>query len=323
MDDHTKEGMPNLRGQYNDIDDFIESLAGWDADLAQLVPGQNESNLLSVTIKDFRYTYVSHTLKMLHNVVQVSPGVSFMIPLSNEPVSFLDKLISSPVIFTTPMDQTSSFITPNNYSCVVITVSNQKIQDLLESECSARLPLGTASSLYYPSPKQLTDLQVYLTVIKRRFSTMEVFTSEELLWLKEFTDNEVLPLAISIMTSPDELASSLRPRVFRSALSTILDNLDSPPSITEIAETLGVTTRNIQYLFMKHLGMTPKAFITIARLNVARRRLRYSDFGHGKIAEVANGLGYWHMGNFSKEFKKLFHLSPGDYFLKNNEFTSE
>lgn len=310
-----------VKGLYNGVDAYIASLPGWDLDIAQLVAGRSESIQLSVTTNDYLYLYINHKLKLLHNAVQVMPFVSFTIPLNDNPVTFLDQSVGAPIIFSSPFGETNTFITPNNFRGVVFSVSDKKINDLLDFQYDSpvRWPKATGHTLYYPSAIQLTMLQTLLAEVKRRLCELEVVTQEDLRWLQTFSDNKVLPLICSIMANSDDLLSSLRPRVFRSALTMIYDNLDSPPSIAEMAKTLGVTTRTIQYLFMNHLGMTPKAFISNARLNIARRHLRHSDFGNGKISEIANNLGYWHMGNFSQEFKKLFQLTPGDFYLAHNE----
>jgi transcriptional regulator GlxA family with amidase domain len=148
---------------------------------------------------------------------------------------------------------------------------------------------------------------------------LDGLTTENKNWLRTTNNQKVIPLICAIMKNKENRSIKLRPPTFHTALRMIYQNLDSPPSITDMSNKLGISTRNLQYLFKNHLDMTPKEFIKIARLNAARKHLRRSQLGRGKISTIANNLGFWHMGSFSKDFKKLFGISPSELSYHSHE----
>jgi len=313
------------RVQYSDVDEHIASLPDWNMDMAQLSPGQSKSSQLIVSIPNYSYTFYSYNLKSLQIATLTRPGVSFLIPLSSGQINFLEQKFNSPVICCVPSGECVSTITPDNFRGVAVTISNQVLRQCLDTKSGIPdfLPKNIGNTFYRLTPLTLSKLQAVLLEIGGRFDSSDDTALEELQWLKTFSENRLMPLIYSIMANQSIHSRKLRPLAFRSALTIIYKNIDSPPSISEISNELGVSTRNLQYLFLHHLGMSPKTFIMAARLNVARKRLRYSSIGRGKVSDIANDLDFWHMGGFSKEFKKLFHLKPGDILRKEKELATK
>jgi AraC-like DNA-binding protein len=53
----------------------------------------------------------------------------------------------------------------------------------------------------------------------------------------------------------------------------------------------------------------PKAYLVRRRLNAVRLELANAP-GNTLIADVANRHGFWHLGQFAKDYNKLFHELP-------------
>jgi len=313
------------REQYSDVDEHIAGLSDWNMDMVQLSPGQSKSSQLKVSVHNYSYVFYSYKLKSLQTAKLIRPGVSFLIPLSNAAINFLEEKFNSPVICCVPFGESVSTITPDNFSGVAVTISNKVLRQGIDdqSQTTDFLPESVGNTFYSLTSLQLEKLQSVLIEIGERLDSADDIDLEELHWLKTFSEERLMPLIFAIMANQSSRNRKLRPLVFRSALTMIHKNIDSPLSIAEISQKLGVSTRNLQYLFSHHLGMSPKTFIMSARLNVARKRLRYSRLGRGKVSDIANSLDFWHMGGFSKEFKKLFHQTPGDILRKEKELAIE
>jgi AraC-like DNA-binding protein len=106
----------------------------------------------------------------------------------------------------------------------------------------------------------------------------------------------------------------------RQALMTIEQNLTSSPipftTVGELCHATRVSERTLQYLFRQKYGITPKAYLKLVRLNKVRRALYRADFRKTKIADIANENGFWHMGQFAKDYKKLFGELPSETFKR-------
>lgn len=77
--------------------------------------------------------------------------------------------------------------------------------------------------------------------------------------------------------------------------------------IVEIAERLSVSERTLLYSFKKRYGIGPKQFMKILNLNRVYMQLRTED---ASIGSIARQNGFWHLGQFDKDYKKLFAEVP-------------
>jgi iron complex transport system substrate-binding protein len=84
-------------------------------------------------------------------------------------------------------------------------------------------------------------------------------------------------------------------------------NLENPPSLSELAEQVKLSHHQLKCGFRQIFGMTIFQYLHQYRLDKARQLL-YE--GNMRIAEVANIVGYSHLGRFAGAFKKKFGISP-------------
>lgn len=97
---------------------------------------------------------------------------------------------------------------------------------------------------------------------------------------------------------------------FRRALGR-LSETDGAASIESIARELGVSTRQVDRLFARHVGIAPKAIARVLRFQKAMRGLmRVPD---GSLAELAQDAGYFDQAHFIKDFKRMTGGVPRGY----------
>lgn len=87
-----------------------------------------------------------------------------------------------------------------------------------------------------------------------------------------------------------------------------------PPRTEACAEQLGLSPAYFTDLLAFETGRTPEAYVTLKRMEIAKRRLRRSRVPIGTIAEE---LGFPSPQCFCALFKKLNGLAPGDYRTLN------
>jgi AraC family ethanolamine operon transcriptional activator len=77
------------------------------------------------------------------------------------------------------------------------------------------------------------------------------------------------------------------------------------------AET-GVSRRTLQYSFQDQVGMTPVAYLRVARLNQARLDLSLPTRADITVTDVAMRWGFVHLGYFSRAYRDLFGETPSE-----------
>ncbi|RUX50442.1 GlxA family transcriptional regulator [Mesorhizobium sp. M4A.F.Ca.ET.050.02.1.1] len=84
-------------------------------------------------------------------------------------------------------------------------------------------------------------------------------------------------------------------------------HVEDPLPLKKIAHSVGLSRRQIERLFTKHLKTTPMTYYSQVRLKKARQLLETTDMS---VIEVAIACGYVSSSHFSKAFKDHFGSLP-------------
>jgi len=100
---------------------------------------------------------------------------------------------------------------------------------------------------------------------------------------------------------------SLIMRRFRRAVE---ENPDRVLYIPELAATIGVSNSTLRMCCQEQLGISPKRYLMLRHMHLARRALRDSAPGMTKVTEIATRYGFWELGRFAVEYGSLFGEPP-------------
>ncbi|MFN3340402.1 MAG: helix-turn-helix domain-containing protein, partial [Dietzia sp.] len=95
------------------------------------------------------------------------------------------------------------------------------------------------------------------------------------------------------------------------AMEALIASDRSIVRVDQVAAALGVSTRGVQRLAHRYVGLTPLAMIRRYRLQEAAQRLR--DDPAVTIAQIAADLGYSDHAHLSADFRTVLGLSPNSY----------
>lgn len=96
----------------------------------------------------------------------------------------------------------------------------------------------------------------------------------------------------------------------RAAKDIVINRLDSPPSLKELAHLVGTNDFKLKVGFKKVYGTTVFGFLRTERLERARGLLSNPDL---LIGQVAQQVGYSNFSHFARAFKDHFGISPKIY----------
>lgn len=97
------------------------------------------------------------------------------------------------------------------------------------------------------------------------------------------------------------------PESLTEALALMEANIEEPLTTAELAEHLGVSRRQLERLFKKHLQAVPSRYYLDLRLQRARRLLRESERPAGEVALLT---GFSSAAHFSTAYRNHFGVSP-------------
>jgi AraC-like DNA-binding protein len=101
-----------------------------------------------------------------------------------------------------------------------------------------------------------------------------------------------------------------RPELLRRAIDYMDANATNDISLADIAETIHVTPRTVQYMFRRHLDSTPLQYLRRIRLHYAHLELSAADRRQDTVTEIAARWGFAHTGRFAVLYRQTYGQSP-------------
>ena len=86
--------------------------------------------------------------------------------------------------------------------------------------------------------------------------------------------------------------------------------LTTPIRVPELASVAGVSQRVLELGFQETLGMSPKKFLRLDRLNKLHRDLRNARVASSRVTDICNRWGFHELGRTAVEYRRLFGESP-------------
>lgn len=89
------------------------------------------------------------------------------------------------------------------------------------------------------------------------------------------------------------------------------ENQDQPLYIPEVCMAIGTPERSLRECFQQRLGMSPKQYLNVRRLHLARRALLKAN-RDSNVTEIAMRFGFWHLGRFAQAYRQAHGERPSD-----------
>ena len=106
--------------------------------------------------------------------------------------------------------------------------------------------------------------------------------------------------------------SDTLPVLLRRAVAFLEANASAAIVLSDVAETAHVTPRALQYMFRRHLDMTPMQYLRRVRLDHAHQELIDADPATTSVRHIANEWGFAHTGRFAAMYRRAYDRMPSD-----------
>lgn len=87
---------------------------------------------------------------------------------------------------------------------------------------------------------------------------------------------------------------------------------DESVDVTALSLRFGLSVRDIQRLFKRYIGVTPKAYIRLIRMRSVKNIIASNDFI--TFTHLAMDSGYFDQSHFVRDFKLLMENTPTEYY---------
>ncbi|NUP34486.1 MAG: helix-turn-helix transcriptional regulator [Streptomycetaceae bacterium] len=99
-------------------------------------------------------------------------------------------------------------------------------------------------------------------------------------------------------------------RTVRTAIAFIEEHAHLDIALSDIAASIPVTPRAVQYAFARHADTTPLGYLRQVRLGRAHDDLRGADPAATTVTDVALRWGFAHQGRFAAAYRRRYGVAP-------------
>lgn len=125
------------------------------------------------------------------------------------------------------------------------------------------------------------------------------------------TEDILSGLLTAAQTPPLRILPPYRHNLAREAAAMLRSSAD-PISIKGLCERLRISWRALDQGFQELYGVSPKTYMRISRLHHVRRELTAADPSGASVTDIAVGWGFFQLGRFSVDYKRLFGEKPSE-----------
>lgn len=190
-------------------------------------------------------------------------------------------------------------------------------QSVFEAELMALrvLPPQFANGCNFsdPGPAVVHALNTLLARMMRIVASSD--GNDEELGLAAMQRSLVTKLVLALDSSeaaPDErmARNATRQAAFLRTLEFAQQHINQDIYVTDLCNVTGIAERSLRMVFQEFTGMSPIAFLNLARLKRARQLLVNGEPDRMSVKYAALDSGFWDLGRFSVKYKALFGESP-------------
>ena len=127
-------------------------------------------------------------------------------------------------------------------------------------------------------------------------------------------ENALVQAMVACLTTRDGAEESSAARrhgtIMRRFYAEIAEHPGEAIYIPDICAALGVPQRTLNVCCHESLGVGPKRYLLLRRMNLAKQALYVADAARTTVTQVAADFGFWSFGRFAVEYRELFGETP-------------
>jgi len=99
-------------------------------------------------------------------------------------------------------------------------------------------------------------------------------------------------------------------KVMRRMEEALMATPEEPLYMAELCAQVGTSYWTLRDCCVEYLGLSPKRYLWLRRMHLARRALRRANAEATTVTEIASDFGFWELGRFSVAYRSLFGEAP-------------
>jgi AraC family transcriptional regulator, ethanolamine operon transcriptional activator len=140
--------------------------------------------------------------------------------------------------------------------------------------------------------------------------------------ISQSVHSSLVPILAAAVGDSDRAAfeTSLTTERRRAAVRTCEEymrtHIDTTVTLLDLSQACGLQIRSLENAFQAITGMSPIIYLKRLRLSGVRQALQRGDKSQ-RIISVATDWGFWHMGHFVADYRRMFGETPSQTLLSS------
>lgn len=302
-----------LKNSFNDFDEFAHAIQAWDLDFRQLDGGASNIDLLQAHCGKSLLTNTK--LNRHFDQLGSAPAENWTFALFSEhssPFVWREQAISNDTIVVCEPGSEIDCVSMPGFEVFTISYPEEYLNEVI-----ANLELPELKNLVKDSDNFKCSLPELSTVRRQLHQMINLINRrpaqiDNTSFIKkldaELSEQILLTVAKALPTK--STSANLRNRTIKQIKEYLNEFPQEPVTVSRLCSIAGVSERTLQYAFLEHYGVSPKTFLKNFRLNCVRRELKKRSHSITRVNDVASLWGFWHMGQFAADYRKIFGELP-------------
>ena len=196
-------------------------------------------------------------------------------------------------------------VSEGGFEAYILTFNEDYLRDI-----AADFQVSIPSQFHCPTPESMIDRGAsnnrFRYLLNQLFhnpgSRLDSESEEEMI-------TTLIQAAHNGTTILDRSSPKVRDRAIRAALSYISEHPDEIIKVRDVCSACNIALRTLNRAFNERFGVSTKAYLNRQRLSAVRNELLRTPPGT-RVSDVANRWGFWHLGQFASDYKRLFGELP-------------
>jgi AraC family ethanolamine operon transcriptional activator len=312
-----------LNQQFSDFSEFADSVRAWDLDFKQLTSGRSACELQQFGSQNCLVTRFFLEQGFEQRGGAPKNRITFgIIDDSAESLMTPHGEVSQQSILLFSAEQGFEFVSRPRFCGCTLSVAEsylENVANITGVDVSSVL-IGHYPHISRCNTPDLESLRRNLRAIGRKMAVLDKanLTSE----VCEAFEFDLIHQLLLVLTDSEQekqgVLTHRKKKLLQRAVDFIESNPETPITIRSLAEESGGSIRALEYAFRDYYGVTPKTYLTNRQLVQARRELQQAAPTE-RISTIASRAGFWHMGQFSRDYRKLFGELPSETLKYGNK----
>jgi AraC family ethanolamine operon transcriptional activator len=306
---------------FNDIDQYAEVSKQWDLDFIQLEPGKFAAELAIIGSEDFQAFRTSYSRALLQRGASPKNLIVFGVP-RHMSINFFwrGKMIGGNNILIFPLNGEIDTESKKGFDIFGFSFTPEFIEQVCSQlDYQNFLQQIRNTEVVTVSEISMNILRNFLENIFRSFpQQMKQLSNPNFIKTIKY---EILKMLLYTIEKHSETSKTysmrLRDKEFNKAKTYMLEHITKPITVQKLVEETCVTERTLEFAFLERFGVTPKAILRSIRLSGVHKELKLTGGGGTMVSDIATRWGFWHMGQFAKDYKLMFGELPSKTLSQN------